>query len=129
MNNPTTPPAPADDKLIISGIRLSLTDALKNLVRDKVGKLLRQDPRIVRVRMDLEHDQTKAADQEFVVKGRVEIGGPDLLAQAASADTYKSIDEVVSKLSRALRKRAADRKGKRNHPHAADIGLGLPKTT
>lgn len=121
-------PQRLDERLIASGIHLDLTPALKAVIREKVGKLLRHEPRMVRVRLDLEHDQTKGAGEQFVAKGRIEIGGPDLLAQAATADAYRSVDEVVAKLDRALRKRAADRKGKRNHPRPPEIGE-IPKTT
>jgi putative sigma-54 modulation protein len=122
-----TVPVSVDDKLIVSGIHLELTEGLKQTVRDKVAKLLRHQPRIVRVRVDLEYDRMKSRDAQFVAKGRIEIGGPDLLAAAASDDAYKAIDQLVALLDRSLRKRHDARKEKRNHPHPAEIGYGLPK--
>lgn len=121
-------PENLDDKIILGGIHLELTDALKSIVRDKVGKLLRHEPRIIRVRVQLDHDKTKGSGEQFVAKGLIEINGPDIVASAASEDAYKSIDEMVHRLDRGLRKRSADRLNKRDHPHGIDIGAGVPKT-
>lgn len=122
------PPANFDEKILIGGIHLELTEALKSIVREKVGKLLRHEPRIIRVRVQLDYDKTKGSVQQFVAKGIIEINGPDIVASAASEDAYKSIDELVQRLDRGLRKRSADRLSKRSHPHGIDIGAGVPKT-
>jgi putative sigma-54 modulation protein len=126
-NHPT--PEEIEKKLIVSGIHLELTDALKQIVRDKVARLLRHEPRIVRVRIDLEMDKTRAHGSQFIAKGHIEIGGPDLLASVASEDAYKSIDALVDKLDGALRRRHSELKEKRHHPHGVDIGGAFPKTT
>ncbi|HEY0946044.1 MAG TPA: ribosome-associated translation inhibitor RaiA [Opitutaceae bacterium] len=120
-------PERVSEKLIVSGIHLELTDALKNAIRDKVARLLRHEPRIVRIRIDLEYDKNKAVGAQFIAKGHIEIGGPDILASVASDDAYKSIDLLVDKLDAALRRRHSELKDKRQHPQAAEIGL-LPKT-
>ena len=106
MNTDSNSPALIDERIIISGIRLDLTEALKQAVATKVGKLLRHEPRIVRVRVYLEEDTSRAVDSRFVAKGHIEIGGPDIVAEAAAANGYKSIDEMASRLDRGLRKRA-----------------------
>lgn len=126
-NHPT--PEEIEKKLIVSGIHLELTDALKQIVRDKVARLLRHEPRIVRVRIDLEMDKTRAHGSQFIAKGHIEIGGPDLLASVASEDAYKSIDALVDKLDGSLRRRHSELKEKRHHPHGVEIGGALPKTT
>jgi len=125
IQNPS--PEEIQAKLILSGIHLDLTDALKQIVRDKVAKLLRHEPRIVRIRVDLEHDKTRAHGSQFIAKGHIEIGGPDLLASVASDDAYKSIDTLVDKLDAALRRRHSELKEKRHHPHGVEIGGDLPK--
>jgi putative sigma-54 modulation protein len=127
MTNLLTPEE-LNEKIILSGIHLDLTPALKTQMREKAAKLLRHEPRIVRVRLDLDHDQTRGAEAPYTAKGRIEISGPDMVAQATETDAYKAIDDVVSKLDRALRKRSADLKRKRRDVHPAEIGLGLPKT-
>lgn len=125
----TLTPEQIDAKLILRGIHLELTDALKQAVRDKVARLLRHEPRIVRIRIDLEHDRTKGQGSQFIAKGHIEIGGPDMLASVASDDGYKSIDALVDKLDAALRRRHSELKEKRHHPHSVEIGAPLPKTS
>lgn len=126
-----TDPTPEEvaSKLIISGIHLDLTDALKQIVSDKVTRLLRHEPRIVRVRIDLEQDKTRHHGDQFIAKGRIEIGGPDLLASVTSEDAYKSIDLLVDKLDAAIRRRHSELKEKRHHPQGVELGAPLPKTT
>ena len=103
-----------NEKLLIRGIHISLTPALKAVIETKALKLLHHHPRIVRVRIDFEHDQTKASAQRFVTKGHVEISGPDLLASAAADDGYKSIDLLMAKLEELLRRRHQKRANTRN---------------
>jgi putative sigma-54 modulation protein len=108
-------PERLSDKLIATGIHLELSPALKTRISEKVARLLRHEPRIVRVRIDLDHDKTKVAER-FVCKGRIEISGPDLIASVENADAYKSIDLLVDKLDAALRRRAGKKTGPRNDP-------------
>lgn len=116
-------PERLQEKIIVSGIHLRLTAALKHAVHEKVERLLRHEPRILRVRVDLTHDTSRAVAERFVAKGRVEIGGPDLLAQAAGDDAYRSIDALVNRLDRALRKRATDLQGRRTRARKSPRGV------
>ncbi|MBI2517561.1 MAG: ribosome-associated translation inhibitor RaiA [Opitutae bacterium] len=103
-----------NDKIIVSGIHVSLTPALKQAIEQKTEKLLRHNSHIIRLRVDLEHDQTKGPNDRFVAKGHIEIDGPDLIATAASDDGYKSIDLLVDKLDQLLRRRHEKRVDKRD---------------
>jgi putative sigma-54 modulation protein len=102
-------------KLIANGIHLDLTPALKQCIAEKVARLLRHEPRIDRVRIDLDHDKTKGVAR-FVAKGRIEIQGPDIIASVDDRDAYKAIDLLVDKLDAALRRRAGKKTGPRNDP-------------
>jgi putative sigma-54 modulation protein len=103
-------------KLIMSGIHLELTPALRQRIADKVLRLLRHEPRIDRVRIDLESDKTKGC-AHYVAKGRIEIQGPDLIASVDDGDAYRAIDLLVDKLDAALRRRSGRKTGPRNDPH------------
>lgn len=105
-------------KLILRGIHLSLTDAMKAAIEAKVERLLRHEPRIDRVRIDVDTSEQRTSTAMFTAKGHIEIGGPDLIASVATEDAYKSIDLLVDKLDRQLRKRATARQSKR---HNADL--------
>lgn len=114
-------------KVILRGIHLELTDAMRTVFNDKASRLLRHEPRIIRIRIDVELDKTKTSKDHFVAKAVIEINGPDLVASVDSDDAYKSVDLLVDKLDGLLRKRHSELKEKRHHPHAADIGADLPK--
>jgi putative sigma-54 modulation protein len=118
-----------NNELIISGRHLELTESLKTFVREKTEKLFRHEDRIVRIRIELEVDriQTRAKDYLFTAKGIIEIMGPDMVASETSEDMHKSIDLLVSKLDRMIRRRSRLAKVKRNHPHSVEIPALLPK--
>lgn len=104
-------------KIIVSGIHLNLSDSLKEAAMTKASRLLRHNDHIVRIRLDLEHDKTRSATDEFVAKGHIEVGGPDLIASASSEDAYKSLDLLVDKLDKLVRRRHRKHVDTRKHPH------------
>jgi putative sigma-54 modulation protein len=115
-------------KVILRGIHLDLTDAMQARYREKAAKLLRHEPRIDRIRLDIELDKTKTAKDHFIAHGRIEISGPDIVATADSDDAYRSVDLLTDKLDGLLRKRHSELKDKRHHPHAVELdGVALPK--
>ena len=107
-------------KVIVSGIHIPLTEALKGIAMNKASRLLRHNDHIIRIRLDIEHDKTRDMSEEFIAKGHIEIGGPDLVASAASEDAYKSLDLLINKLDRLLRHRHSKRVDARKHPHLAE---------
>lgn len=111
------------NKVIVSGIHIHLTEALKEMAASKASRLLRHNDHIIRIRIDIEHDKTRDLSEEFIAKGHIEISGPDLVASAASDDAYKSLDLLVNKLDRLLYERHSRRVGTRtrNRETIADI--------
>ena len=112
--------------IIISGTHLDLTEALKQVVLEKVTKLFEHENQIIRIRVELSvvhANHTKA----FVAKGLLEIRGRDLVANVTSDDLYKSIDLLQLKLDRMLRRRSRLRILKRKQTHQVDIPAALPK--
>lgn len=114
--------------LIISGRHIDLTDSLKNLVREKVEKLFRHEDRIVRIRVELDCDKNQSIENPFIAKGIIELNGPDMVVSEASHDMHKSVDNLVIKLDRMIRRRSRLKKVKRNHPHSIELPAVLPKT-
>jgi putative sigma-54 modulation protein len=91
-------------KLILRGIHLWLTDAMKAALTTKADRLFRHEPRLLRVRIDVEcslRDRTRV----FTAKGRAELAGPDLTASVTTEDAYNSINLLIDKLDRMLRRR------------------------
>lgn len=127
MTLPTVSPETLAAKLLVRGVHLELTDAIRGYVTDKASRLLRHNDEIIRIRIDVVHDKTAAVTSKFGAHGQIEISGPDLIAHVASDDAYKSVDLLVDKLDGLLRRRHGLRKDKRNHPHDIEFAADLPK--
>jgi len=113
--------AKSAEKILVSGVHLEITPALRESILKKAARLLRHQINLVRVRISLEH--VKTVDDPFVAKGLIEIGGPDLIASIASDDGYKSIDLLVDRLDRMLRERTRARADRRNNrPEGTEFG-------
>ena len=120
-------PSSAADKIIVQGIHMDLTDALKAAVANKCERLFRHSDRIIRIRVYLEYDKRRTGKPHFIAKGHIEIGGPDMVVTMESDDAYKSIDMMAQKLDRLLRVRASAHKKKRLHPRAVELDAAIPK--
>jgi putative sigma-54 modulation protein len=118
-NNPAS--TTAADRLIVRGIHLELTDALRTAAAEKTARLFRHEDHIIRLRIDVEHDKTQDVNHRFLAKGQIEIRGPDLIASVSSEDAYKCIDLLVDKLDGLLRKRSSHRKEKIHHTHTDEL--------
>ncbi len=114
-------------EIIVSGIHVSLTTALRAYVVDKMQRLFGHEDRIVRIRVEIEFDDRKAKDDRFTAKAHLQIHGPDTNISVTSDDAYKSIDLLVDKLDRSIRRRSRLHKEKRNHPHEVELEAALPK--
>lgn len=116
-------------EIIISGVHLDLTESLKRMVNEKAQRLFNHEDRIIRLRVELENMVNKGDGkrQEFIAKGHIEIHGPPMVVSAASDDLYKSIDQMVNKLDRKLRRRSRLHKVKRKQTHAIEFPANLPK--
>jgi len=115
------------DSIIITGLNLELTDAIKEHVREKLSKVFKHNERVIRINVELEYRPSKKHINEFVAKARVEVRGSDIVVSIESDDLYKSIDALNEKLTRQVRRRHRLEKEKRNHPHVVDIPAELPK--
>lgn len=107
--------------IIITGLHLELTDAIKSAIHEKFEKLFRHDEHIIRIRVELEHLNHRSQEAAFICKAHIEINGPDLVVSAATEDLYRSMDEVVEKLDRKLRRKHRIDRVKRRNTHDIDI--------
>ena len=99
------PPLPnAGAKLLLSGIHVDLNEATKESIESKAYRLFRHEPRILRIRIDVERT-SGGGTWMFTAKGHIEISGPDLMASVTTEDAHKSVNLLIDKLDRMLRKR------------------------
>lgn len=103
---------PANPKLIVRGIHLDLGESMSESAKTKVERLFRHEPRIIRLRIDVELDH-RGGIRCFTAKGHVEIRGADLQACVTSEDAYRSINLLVDKLDRMLRRRTTAMRSRR----------------
>lgn len=100
--------------IVLSGVHLELTDAIKAYVTSKAERLLRHNPRIIRIDFELARGASKDHAADYAVQAQIVIAGPDIVAKVESDDLYKSVDLLVDKLDRALRRRHRYDKVKRH---------------
>ncbi|MFP4351540.1 MAG: ribosome hibernation-promoting factor, HPF/YfiA family [Puniceicoccaceae bacterium] len=115
--------------VIVTGRNLELTEAMKDAVHRKAEKLFSHEERIIRLRVELEYNKNVTGQDEQIAKGHIEIDGKPLITTEASEDMYTSIDRMVDKLDRMLRRRSRLRKVKRKDLHTVDVPSELPKTS
>ena len=96
-----------NNNMIISGLHLDLTVALKNIVNEKMEKIFKHEEKIIRARVELEHGiRSSTRENEYTAKGHLELKGSTITISSSSDDIYKSIDDLIEKLDRGLRRRA-----------------------
>ena len=95
------------NNLILSGLHLNLTDSLKSIVSEKMEKIFKHEERIIRARIELEHDSKSSShEDEYVAKGHLELKGKTITVSVLSENIYKAVDDLVEKLDRGLRRRS-----------------------
>ena len=93
----------------LTGHHIEITDSLRNYVNEKMGKLERHFDKVsnTHVILTVEKDIQKA-------EATVHMSGNDIFAEANESDMYASIDSLVSKLDRQVKKHKEKLK---NHLH------------
>ncbi|HEU5077773.1 MAG TPA: HPF/RaiA family ribosome-associated protein [Opitutaceae bacterium] len=124
---PKTVSQDVDSKIIMQGIHLELTEAMQNIIHEKVGRLLGRNERIVRINIRIRQDQRLGTEHHYTATGQIEINGPDLVATVEGKEVYDLIDQLVEKLDHLLHRRHGLRKDHRNHPHDVELSARLPK--
>ena len=110
------------NNLILSGLHFDLKDGHKNLVSEKMEKIFKHEEKIIRARIELEHDSNSSSHKdEYVAKGHLELKGTTITISTASDNINKSIDDLVEKLDRGLRRRSRLRRVKRKQGTLNDL--------
>jgi len=115
--------------VIVTGRNIELTKAMKEAVYKKAEKLFEHEEQIIRLRVELEYNKNVTSQDEQIAKGHIEISGNPLITTETSENMYTSIDQMVDKLDRMLRRRSRLRRVKRKDVHAVDLPSQLPKTS
>lgn len=86
-------------QLNITGHHMDLTDSLHNYVESKLEKLERHFDNVTNVHVILSVEK-----QRQKAEAKVNISGAELFADATNEDMYASIDAMVDKLDRQIKK-------------------------
>jgi putative sigma-54 modulation protein len=106
-------------QLIVHGRNLEVTDWIREYVNKKVGKLERYFNQVSEARIELSHNATRAADDRFTAQLTVFANGDILRAEESTADIVVSIDAVVDKMAKQIRRFKGRRYENRRRQSAA----------
>ncbi len=86
-------------KTIVSGRNMNVTDALRDTIQSKLGKLDRFFHKELEAQVTLSIEKNR-----HIIEVTIPFNGSILRAEEATEDMYRSIDGVVDKLTRQLEK-------------------------
>jgi putative sigma-54 modulation protein len=90
--------------LIIHGRNVDVTDWIEEYVDKKVGKMERYLPTANEARVDLSHNETRAASDRYTSQITIWSNGQILRAEESTSDIFASIDASADKMYRQIRR-------------------------
>ena len=91
-------------RLQVKGKNVEVTDSLREYAQEKLGKLERQLADPTRVELELAVERNPSISANHVAEATIWTKGPVLRAREASADHKASIDQLVDKLERQVKR-------------------------
>jgi putative sigma-54 modulation protein len=86
-----------------TGQGMEITPPLRLLVEDKFQRIIRHfDKNLMNINVVLKTEQKRKTT--YVAEANIHIKGNDVYAKAEEDDMYKSIDQMIIKLDKQLRK-------------------------
>jgi len=91
-----------NNKLVVKGKNIEVTDALKQYVSKKISNLEKFSQHIVEIVFELEVEKNPRISNNQKVYVNVYVNGAVLRAEESSTDMYASIDMIIDKLERQM---------------------------
>jgi ribosomal subunit interface protein len=105
-------------ELVVKGRNVEVPDHYRQHVAEKLHKVERYDPKIIRVDVELSHERNpRQSDHCQRVELTCSSRGPVVRAEACAGDFYSALDNAIAKLEARLR-RMADRRRVHRGRHA-----------
>jgi ribosomal subunit interface protein len=96
--------------VVVKGRHIEVSDRYRRHVDEKVSKLEKYDPKVMRVEVEVSKERNpRMADRAVRVELTVRSKGPVMRAEAAAEDKMAALDIALDRLQARLRK-AADRR-------------------
>ncbi|MBE0447489.1 MAG: ribosome-associated translation inhibitor RaiA [Actinobacteria bacterium] len=108
-------------ELIVKGRHVEVTGALRSYAEDKIGRVAKYFDRIQKIEIEFTDEKNPSIINSKTVEVTVFPKGPILRAKESSSDMYASIDMVVDKLERQI-KRFKNKKNYKSTKHAPGLG-------
>lgn len=102
-------------RLQVKGKNVEVTDSIRAYAEEKLSKLERQLADPTRVELELAVERNPSISQNHVAEATIWTKGPILRAREASADHKASIDQLVEKLERQVKRYREKRRSRRGH--------------
>ena len=106
--------------IVTNGRNIELTQAIKDYVQSKVSRLEKHFDFILEVHVILEVEKNPRIAENQLAEATVHVTGAIIRVEAASENLYASIDKLVDKIERSLRKhktKLLNRSGKSKNHH------------
>jgi putative sigma-54 modulation protein len=111
----------------VKGKNVEVTDSIREYAEEKLSKLGRQLADPTRVELELAVERNPSISQNHVAEATIWTKGPILRAREASADHKVSIDQLVDKLERQVKRYREKRRPRRGTlPEAGIPEDGIP---
>lgn len=91
-------------EIIITGLHLEVTDAIKEYAEEKVSKISKYLENITSVKITLEVRKTKSEGNIHIAKAIARTPGKEIVIESEDANLYSAIDLLSDKLERQVRK-------------------------
>lgn len=104
--------------LKLAGNHVEITDAMREYVISKIGKITRHFDHVIDVSVILSIEKLKQK-----AEANVHVRGKDIFVETDSEDMYASIDSLVDKLDRQILKHKEKNLERRNHGALKDQDL------
>ncbi len=96
--------------IVVKGRHTEVTERFRQHVADKLSKIGRLDPKVIRIDVELSKERNpRLAGQSERIEITINSRGPVVRAEAAAQDCYAALDVVYAKLEARLR-RSHDRR-------------------
>lgn len=106
MDRPAIPTFIAD-RIVLRDLNAGLSAESRLAAVEKIARLVQQADDVVQIRVDLERDEHAVSDEHrFIAKGELVVTGPGVLASVASNEPLRSLDFLLERFDRQLRRRA-----------------------
>ena len=111
-------------RLQVKGRNLEVSEQIREYAEDKMGKLDRLVSDPTRVELELAVEKNPSIAENHVAEATVWTKGPTLRARESSSDMKASIDQLVGKLERQV-KRYREKRRVAPRRHARDGGVPM----